>query len=51
MTVKDLIEELKKLDETMKVYMPCDSFYEGLIEPVSFVDTRIEDGKAFASIC
>jgi len=51
MTVKDLIEELKKLDETMQVYIPFDSFFEGLIEPMSFIDITVEDGKAVASIC
>ena len=51
MNVKDLIEELKKLDETVKVFVPLDSFYEGFIEVINCVDIITEDGELVASIC
>ena len=51
MNVRDLIEELKKLDETMQVYIPRDSFLEGLTEPMSFIDIIDRNGESIASIC
>jgi len=51
MNVKDLVEELKKLDEAMRVFVPLDSFYEGFIEVVNRVDIVTEDGELVASIC
>ena len=42
MKVKELVEELKKLDQELDVYMPYDSFSEGIVEGVSSVDIMKE---------
>lgn len=37
MKVKELINKLKELDQELEVYIPCDSFSEGLMEEITRV--------------
>lgn len=42
MTVKELIEQLSKLDQDMEVRVPCDSFGEGITSVVCGMYRRIK---------
>jgi hypothetical protein len=45
MKVKELIEKLKELDQDLNIYIPYDSFSEGIVEEMSIISIMEEPDK------